>query len=187
MVPTTIMCYIFAWLTNNDEGIHTLAQVLAMEPQVILQKSFDLCGVGSVQAWGFLFIFNFIALILYWWPGKTEYGPVTVNGHIPEYTDNGVAHCFLFTCMFIAGSKELGPLGWYEIADLYYHFPQIIGALNIFGLLFCLLLYFKGLHFPSGADSGSSGKGFLFDYYWVGKPLTCPVTSSAHASLKSYQ
>ena len=46
------------------------------------------------------------------------------------------------------------------------HFGATIGALNVFGLVFCAFLYIKGRHFPSGPDAGSSGCGLMFDYYW---------------------
>ena len=111
-----------------------------------------------------LLVFNFVALLIYWWPGPTEHGPVTIHGHTPEYADNGVAHCILFTLSFLGGS-ELG-LGWYKLSVLYDHFGATIGALNVFGLVFCAFLYIKGRHFPSGPDAGSSGCGLMFDYYW---------------------
>jgi 7-dehydrocholesterol reductase len=111
-----------------------------------------------------LAVFNFMALLIYWWPGKTEYGPLTEHGEKPEYMVNGVAHCILFTASMLAGS-EYG-LGWFQLSVLAEHAPATIGTLNIFGLLFCALLYFKGLYFPSGPDSGTAGHGPVFDYYW---------------------
>ena len=50
-------------------------------------------------------------------------------------------------------------------ADVYDHLPEIIGALNVVSLLFCLGLYFKGRFFPSSTDSGVSGN-FILDDYW---------------------
>merc|ERR1719269_167782 len=41
-----------------------------------------------------------------------------------------------------------------------------LGGLYAFGLVFCVFLYFKGLHYPCTKDSGTSGGGFVFDYYW---------------------
>ena len=134
------------------------------------------CGVGTPAAWGFLFVFNFTSLMLFWWPGKTEYGPITADGHTPEYMDNGVAHCVLFTGMFFGASTQVGDYfgytGWYSITIFWDNYAGTIGALNTFGLLFCVLLYVKGLHFPTKnckgtiGDCGTSGKGILMDYYW---------------------
>ena len=111
-----------------------------------------------------LAVFNFMALLIYWWPGKTEYGPLTEHGVKPDYMVNGVAHCILFMASMLAGS-EYG-LGWFKLSVLADHAPATIGTLNIFGLLFCALLYIKGLYFPSGPDSGTAGHGPVFDYYW---------------------
>tara|TARA_B110001452_G_scaffold261915_1_gene261263 strand:- start:721 stop:2169 length:1449 start_codon:yes stop_codon:yes gene_type:complete len=118
----------------------------------------------TVEAATVLLVFNFVALLIYWWPGKTEYGPRTENGALPEYMDNGVAHCILFTLCFVAGSDLC--LGWYKLSVLFDCFPATIGTLNVSGLAFCLFLYFKGIYKPSGPDNGHSGYGFLFDYYW---------------------
>jgi len=111
-----------------------------------------------------LLAFNYLALLLYWWPGVTKYGPLSPRGAEPDYVDNGLAHCALFTLSYLAGS-ELG-LGWYKLSVLYDHFGATVGTLNLFGLAFCLGLYVKGLTSPSGPDAGTSGHGPIFDYYW---------------------
>jgi len=116
------------------------------------------------EACAILLVFNALALLIYFLPGPTAYGPLTACGHKPEYKDNGLAHCFCATLLFVGGS-EFG-VGLYKMSILFDHFPQLLGALNVFGLAFCLLLYVKGLYFPSGPDHGVSGNGFLFDYYW---------------------
>jgi 7-dehydrocholesterol reductase len=104
---------------------------------------FELCGVGDAQAWGFLFVFSSVALLLYWWPGKVKYGPPTPTGHVPEYTDNGLAHCLLSTLVFLGGSN-LG-LDFYDLGIIFDTFPATIGALNFFGLGFCAFLSGKGV------------------------------------------
>ena len=149
-LPTpTISAFLDRCAARGVYGIH--ADILAeLEP--------------TAAAAVLLLVFNFVALLIYWWPGPTEHGPVTIHGHTPEYADNGVAHCILFTLSFLGGS-ELG-LGWYKLSVLYDHFGATIGALNVFGLVFCAFLYIKGRHFPSGPDAGSSGCGLMFDYYW---------------------
>lgn len=131
----------------------------------LLADSFVYAGIGDNVAWAFLFVFNFAALLVYWWPGPVKCGPITPTGHTPEYEDNGVAHFFLFTFMFLLGAY----LGWYDLGIIYDCFAPTVGALNFFGLVFCLFLYVKGMYFPSTADSGPSGHGFIFDYYWGGE------------------
>jgi len=166
MVLTPMTCLLVAFLTNRTEvGILGLPELVEKEGGVgalfyrVLSET-----APSLNAVVMLVVFNYVALILYWWPGPTKYGPLSENGVEPDYTDNGVAHCFLFSLTFLGGS-ELG-LGWYKLSVLYDLFPETVGTLNLFGLAFCLFLYFKGLYTPSGPDSGSEGKGFIFDYYW---------------------
>jgi 7-dehydrocholesterol reductase len=103
-------------------------------------------------------------LVLELLPGKTEFGPETLTGHIPKYTDNGVKHCVVSTFLFFAGSN----LGWgnfYDFGIMFDVFPSALSFLNIFGLVFCLFLMLKGLHFPSTEDCGSSGS-LAKDYLW---------------------
>jgi 7-dehydrocholesterol reductase len=48
---------------------------------------------------------------------------------------------------------------------IYDHFGELLGALNLFALLFCLGLYLKGRFAPSSSDHSVAGN-FIFDYYW---------------------
>ena len=73
-----------------------------------------------------------------------------------------MAHCAIFSAVYCLGAYY----EYYSLGILYDVFGPTIGALNIFGLVFCALLYVKGLYFPSTADSGTSGGGPVFDYYW---------------------
>jgi hypothetical protein len=112
------------------------------------------------------FIAGFMAVgaLLELLPGSTEVGPETLTGHIPVYKDNGVRHCLVFTFLFFAGSN----LGWgdyYDFGVMYDVFPGSIAFLNIFGIVFCLFLTWKGLTFPSTADCGSSGSA-VKDFLW---------------------
>lgn len=130
------------------------------------------------EALTFLFAFNFLALLLYWWRGTVapvKYGPITPKGARPDYIDNGMAHCFIFTTVFFAlsdFSKVFGlqeyfsTVGMFELRIVFDLFPSIVLSLNVFGLIFCLFLFFKGSIAPSGPDNGSSGNGVIFDYYW---------------------
>ena len=81
-------------------------------------------------------------------PGKIETGPETLTGHVPKYVDNGLLHCGVFTVLFWTGSN-LGPLGLYDFGIIYDLFPGSVAFLNIFGMIFCVFLTFKGLKFPS--------------------------------------
>lgn len=67
--------------------------------------------VPTMQAAKFILTFMGVALILERiLPGKLEYGPETATGHVPEYVDNAVAHCFVYSVLFFTGSN-IGPCG----------------------------------------------------------------------------
>eukprot|EP00908_Phaeocystis_cordata_P000890 Transcript_10970.p1 GENE.Transcript_10970~~Transcript_10970.p1 ORF type:complete len:477 (-),score=225.75 Transcript_10970:116-1546(-) len=165
MISTPYLAYIVTYITDMEEPTLTkFMNKIYTEGGLSVNAEILKVLQPTAEAATLLLVFNFVALLIYWWPGKTEYGPVTINGHQPEYADNGVAHSVLFTLSFLAGSDLF--LGWYKLSVLYDHFPATIGALNFFGLAFCAFLYAKGRYFPSGPDSGTSGHGPCFDYYW---------------------
>jgi 7-dehydrocholesterol reductase len=56
-------------------------------------------------------------------------------------------------------------LGYWNPAEVYDHFGEILSALNIVSFGFCLFLVVKGHLCPSSTDSGSSGSP-LYDFYW---------------------
>lgn len=116
---------------------------------------------------GALFIAAFmgVALLLErFLPGKVDYGPETLTGHIPEYVDNGLLHCVVYSLLFWAGSN-IGLLGLYDFGILFDQFVGSVAFLNIFGVVFCVFLTLKGLYFPSTDDSGSSGS-WVKDFLW---------------------
>ena len=47
---------------------------------------------------------------------------------------------------------------------IYDYFGDIIASLNVIGLMFCVILYLKGILFPSSSDNGTTGN-ILFDFY----------------------
>jgi 7-dehydrocholesterol reductase len=119
--------------------------------------------LGSKTAWSILGIYAAVELLLMKvLPGKKVYGPRTPNGYTPEYKNNGfLAFLVSIFLLWLFGFQ----LKVFDPSIIYDHFGEILGALNIFSLLFCLLLYFKGIYKPSTPDSGTSGNA-LFDYYW---------------------
>ena len=117
------------------------------------------------EAVTFLLCFMGVALLLdVVLPGKIEYGPETLTGHVPDYRDNGLLHCAVYTALFWMGSN-LGPFKYYSFGVFFDVFPGAITCLNIFGMALAFFLYWKGLNRPSTADCGSSGS-FLKDFTW---------------------
>lgn len=118
---------------------------------------------GTTQAWVILAVFAAIQLLfMKIVPGKKMLGPITPKGHIPEYTDNGLL-AFLSTMLLFFLCTTV--FQFFPATIIYDNLGGLLGALNIFSLSFCLILYLKGRLSPSGPDSGSSGN-FIFDYYW---------------------
>ncbi len=118
---------------------------------------------GSKTAWVIIGIYAAVELILMKvLPGKTVYGPTTPMGYTPVYKNNGFSAFLLSIALFWLFGFYLKV---FDPVIIYDHFGEILGALNVFSLTFCLLLYFKGIYMPSTPDSGSSGNP-LFDYYW---------------------
>ncbi|MBA2711475.1 MAG: 7-dehydrocholesterol reductase [Tatlockia sp.] len=118
---------------------------------------------GSQTAWSIIAIFMvFQLLLMRLLPGKTFYGPITPKGNRPVYKANGIlAFCTTLLCFCLSSFY----FHWFSASIIYDNFGSLLGALNLFSLLFCLILYFKGRFWPSSTDSGASGN-FLFDYYW---------------------
>lgn len=101
-------------------------------------------------------------LLLKFLPGKKEFGPVTPHGHVPEYPANGVISYLISITLYVFLSAKLG---LFSPGFVFENLLEIIALMNMFSLLFCVLLYFKGLLAPSTVEHGSS-KNFIFDYYW---------------------
>ncbi|EIE25799.1 sterol delta-7 reductase DWF5 [Coccomyxa subellipsoidea C-169] len=116
----------------------------------------------SQEAWAIIASFGglqaFLQLAL---PGAVHKGPVSPKGNVPVYKANGVLAYFTTLALFV--------LGWqfklFSPARVYDLFGEILSGLNMFSLLFCLFLYFKGKYAPSSSDSGSTGS-LMYDYYW---------------------
>jgi 7-dehydrocholesterol reductase len=83
------------------------------------------------------------------------------TGHVPVYKANGV-QCYLIS---IVTFFVLAHFGVIRPAIVYDLFGELLSAMNVFALLFVLMLTIKGLYFPSTKDCGSSGN-FVIDYYW---------------------
>lgn len=118
---------------------------------------------GSPTAWCIIVVFLLFQLALMrLLPGKIYYGPTTAKGNVPVYKANGVL-AFLTTILTFYFCSFY--FHFFSPTIIYDHFGEILGALNIFSLLFCFFLYLKGRYAPSSTDASHTGN-FIFDYYW---------------------
>ena len=161
--PPTVFLF---WYTNSslDGSFTKLGELFAQ--QGILTTIYSIWApyfFGSSTAWKIIFVFAVLELLLMrFLPGKTYYGPVTPAGNTPIYKANGPL-AYATTLLLFALCAFQFQL--FSPTILYDHFPELLGALNIFSLFFCLFLLLKGIWKPSSTDAGSSGN-LIFDYYW---------------------
>lgn len=157
---------ILIWYTNVylDGSIQALGSYLL--EQGLLSGIWNIWApyfLGTQAAWTILGIYAVLQILfMKFLPGKLVTGPATPNGHVPVYKANGIAALIGTYGLFLVGG--LG-FQFYSLTILYDNFGGLLGALNLFSLLFCLFLYFKGLYFPSTSDAGSNGYVVL-DYFW---------------------
>lgn len=113
-------------------------------------------------AWKLILSFMVLQLILMRViPGPVFKGVATATGHIPEYIENGVP-CYLIT---VATVLSLQWIGAFDFSIVHDKMGELISAMNVFSLGFCVMLSFKGIYFPSTRDCGSTGN-VVFDIFW---------------------
>jgi 7-dehydrocholesterol reductase len=160
--PTAILL----WYTHVALGGSVSALANLFRSEGVLAAAAKIWGpvvLGTKPAWLILFVFASVELALMrLLPGKRFEGPVTPTGQIPVYKANGVLAFVTSLALFLGCSYGLH---LFPASIVYDNFGGILGALNIFSLGFCLMLYAKGRWFPSSPDRGMSGN-LVFDYYW---------------------
>lgn len=118
---------------------------------------------GSAIAWKMIAVFSVFELALMrLLPGKKFNGPITPKGNVPTYKENGPLAFVTTMAAFCVASFGLN---LFSATILYDNLGSLLGALCLFSLIFCALLYLKGRFFPSTTDSGITNN-IIFDYYW---------------------
>jgi 7-dehydrocholesterol reductase len=160
--PTALL----VWYTHTALGgsVSELAHIVARDGLLAtLGAIWRPVFFGTKTAWAILGVFAVTELLLMRaLPGKEFLGPVTANGNVPAYKANGVAAFVTSVALFSMASFGLH---LFSPTIIYDNFGGIIGALNVFSVVFCALLYVKGRFAPSSSDHGTSGNP-VFDYYW---------------------
>lgn len=158
---TLVFWYTNVFLTGSFSNLFNLFQT-----EGFFYTVYHICSpyfFGSPTAWAMIAIFAALELLLMrFLPGKKFLGPITPAGNQPVYKANGIAAYLITLLLFY-----LGAFKWqlFTPTIIYDNFGSLLGALNLFSLLFCLFLLVKGHMAPSSSDHGSSGNK-LFDYYW---------------------
>lgn len=164
-----LVCPVFVmlmWYTNTQLEGSLLALWSLMLKNGFLQSIYSIWQPyfwGSAIAWKIIVVFIVFELALMrLLPGKIFHGPISPKGNVPVYQDNG-----LFAFIVTMGTFCIASFGFnlFSASILYDNLGALLGALNIFSLIFCVFLYLKGRFFPSSTDSGITNN-ILFDYYW---------------------
>ena len=171
VIPATLISVcpptaILIWYTHTQLGGSLQALLSLFAHDGIVTTMARICGpifFGTKTAWSIIGIFAAVqAALMRLLPGKDFYGPITANGNVPVYKANGVLAFLTTLALFLGASYGLH---LFQASIVYDNFGGIVGALNVFSVVFCALLYFKGRFAPSSSDHGSSGNP-IFDYYW---------------------
>ena len=116
----------------------------------------------QLQYTKYIIIYSIVELLfMKFLPGKEVQGPVAPSGHVPVYKANGVPAFFASILSYIC-------LDYFNIIQggfLYKNIISLFAFLNLFGFLFCVMLYIKGHIAPSSKDNTTSSNP-LFDFYW---------------------
>lgn len=166
LMTATPALVILVYLINKDFGGSILSFINASRAEGFFHLLFQTwlpIFFGNAMAWKLIGYFSLSQIILMkWLPGKPFKGPITPKGNTPIYKANGLLAFIVTISSFFILS-----LGFdvFSPTIIYDNFGPLLGALNVFSLLFCLMLYFKGKYKPSSTDSGCSGNR-IFDYYW---------------------
>lgn len=166
MTPHIVILY---WYTNAHCNGSYSEMIYKLTNGSIFHNLVEIwSGICVVNSFTVSVVFGYCAWAVFWMrvlPGKKVKGPVTPNGNIPVYIDNGFLHYCVTMTGFLALTIGLKMYGMTPTI-VYDRFGELLAFMNIFALGFVLMLYGKGISAPSSTDSGKTGCGFIFDYYW---------------------
>jgi len=111
---------------------------------------------------GYLVAFGVFQMILQMTvPGPKIDGPLTPAGHTPKYIDNGLS-CYIITMVaYFAGIY----LQLWNGGVLIEYAGPVIMRLNIFALILCFGIQYKGYYNPTTKDTRYR-EDFFSDYFW---------------------
>lgn len=167
LLPTGIMMIVYS-STDCDGSLSTM--ISRIQNKTLYDIYMELWGnyLSGISFFTFAVVFGY-----YIWailctrmiPGKIVKGPLTPMGNIPEYVDNGLS-CYIITMaglIILTVILKLNNLTPTIVID---QFGELAAFMHIYSFIVVFFLYIKGIYSPSSSDSGKTGKGFMFDYYW---------------------
>lgn len=169
LVLLTPQIVVLFWYTNAKCNGSYVELLTLFREQSVLKTIIEIWSdISIINTFTVSVVFGYFAWALFWMvvlPGKTVYGPVTPRGNVPVYKDNGFLH-YTVTMIGFVGLTVILKMNGLTPTVVYDRFGELIAFMNVFALVFVFFLYLKGVYFPSSSDSGRTGNGFIFDYYW---------------------
>jgi 7-dehydrocholesterol reductase len=152
----------FVWVaTVRYDG--DVLRALSDDPARLWSRFPTPSAAGAALAGSFL-LMQVAILVLF--PGETFVAVPTPMGNRPRYKLNGLP-CFFFTHASLLLAHAAG--AW-DYGAVYDSFGPMLAFLGQFALGATVVLYVKGLTYPTNSDSGATGCGFVWDM-WHGTEL----------------
>jgi 7-dehydrocholesterol reductase len=166
--PVASLLFYYTCLKKNGSAVSLLEELAArVAAKGLLEGIWELLSnmwpspfqptawklVGSYMAFE-LFLMRFV-------PGKEFKATATPSGHVPTYNANGV-QCYVIT---IATLFALYHYDLFNPGQVYDEMLNILSALNLFAVCFCVLLMVKGWYMPDTKESGTNGS-IIDDFFW---------------------
>jgi 7-dehydrocholesterol reductase len=160
---------VYANTTRFDHGLNASLQALveriwSTRGQVVVDafhatwpKGEEATEVATMLAVYVVFQLALVRLV----PGPTVRGPISPKGAVPVYVNNGLLSFVIAVAAFLVATVGLKVV---SAARVLYLYPSMLCVMSVLSLVFCALLYAKGVYAPSGPDSDSAGNPIL-DYY----------------------
>lgn len=163
MLTTPIFCMTFWYTCYAHDGsflsLYNEAKflgVLSLIRNKIWLTPFD----GTVLKMVFCYMLYQLVLMKVV-PGKVFYATSAPSGHVPVYKANGI-QCYAINILTLF---LLHHLKIFDPSTVYDNLGKILSTMNLFAILLCSFLTFKGINFPSTPDSGSNGN-IVIDFFW---------------------
>ena len=152
--PSFLMLFTYTIVNLNGSPTQLLDFLLSQNPLDTLVQIWWPYIKGNYVVWTIIAVFiSFEAILMIILPGNLYTGSITPKGNVSHYKNNGFL-AFLFTVIAF-----MIPV-YYDIFNpsiIYDNFMYLIGALNVLGLSFCVILFIKGKCLPSSTDVTDTG------------------------------
>ncbi|MCJ1308004.1 hypothetical protein MMC25_001654 [Agyrium rufum] len=153
---------VFIWITLENFGgsfLDASSSLLSLGVREYVNQygpRFSLFVFVAYTAWVL-----FQAVLYFCLPASLQTGQLTPARHLLQYHTNGFTAWIITNVLFIC-------LSFWGILDLFVianHWPALIVASNIGGILLSSFAYFKAHLFPSHADDRKFTSSRIYDYY----------------------